>query len=139
MKVPQIDSGSNTDYIYMYYNNASASAGLDPPNTYENNIEVAYHLNEDPSTTCDGTDEVCDSTTRNNYHMNALGTAAWTSSDSVNGAIGKAIDFDGVDQGMEHNNDHSNLPGGNNAFTVEGWFRTTQTGDTNRRAMISCR
>ena len=40
VRVPQIDAESNTDYIYMYYNNASASAGLDPPNTYESNIEV---------------------------------------------------------------------------------------------------
>jgi len=135
VRVPQIDAGSNTDYVYMYYNNASASAGMNENETYESNIELVAHLHEDPTSTCSGTDELCDSSS-NNYHMDSAGTG-WASGDSVNGVIGSAIDFNGTDQNFARTGTDgiSALPGGNNARTMEGWFRTTNN-DALSRAIL---
>jgi hypothetical protein len=123
VRVPQIDAGSNTDYIYMYYNNTSASAGMNEEETYESNIEAVYHLHEDPTSICSGTDEVCDSTS-NNIHLDDNGFM--DSDDLVDGVLGKAINFNGTDEGLLNSTiSISNLPGGNSSRTMEAWFRTT--------------
>lgn len=46
VKVPQIDSGSATDYIWMYYNNPSASDGQNVSGTWNSNYKLVWHLKE---------------------------------------------------------------------------------------------
>ncbi|HZM64196.1 MAG TPA: DUF2341 domain-containing protein, partial [Candidatus Saccharimonadales bacterium] len=46
VKVPQIDAGSTTDYIWMYYGNGSASDGQDATNVWDSDYKVVQHLEE---------------------------------------------------------------------------------------------
>lgn len=39
VKVPQINASSNTDYMYMYYNNASATAGATGTATWDSSYQ----------------------------------------------------------------------------------------------------
>lgn len=99
VRVPQIDSGSTTDYIWIYYNNPSASDGQDAANVWDADTSAVWHLKENPTPTsspngCDGvTKEICDSTGNNN-DGDSVGTM--TSADQVSGKIDGSIDLDGV-------------------------------------------
>src|SRR3989304_2854394 len=44
VKVPQIDGASTTDHIWMFYGNASAVDGQNPPAVWSNGFESVYHL-----------------------------------------------------------------------------------------------
>jgi hypothetical protein len=46
VKVPKIDAGSTTDYIWMYYGNASASDGSDPTNAWDSSFQGVWHLKD---------------------------------------------------------------------------------------------
>jgi murein DD-endopeptidase MepM/ murein hydrolase activator NlpD len=50
VRVPQINSGSTTDYIMMYYNNASATSGQDATTVWSNSYNTVWHLEESGST-----------------------------------------------------------------------------------------
>lgn len=122
VNVPQIDLGSASDYVWVYYNNSAASAGVNASGTWNTNYKAVYHMKEDPSATCSGADAVCDSTS------NAINTymgGSMTSSDHVNGQVGYAIDFDGVNDLVQNSTNITALPSGNSARSMEGWFRTT--------------
>ncbi len=47
VKVPQINSGVNTDYIWMYYNNPGETDAQDAANVWSNGYAGAWHLDED--------------------------------------------------------------------------------------------
>jgi len=44
VNVPQIDSGSNTDYIWMYYGNSSATDGQNVHATWNSGYAAVYHI-----------------------------------------------------------------------------------------------
>jgi Domain of unknown function (DUF2341) len=46
VKVPQIDASSNTDYIYMYYNNNAASDAQDAAGVWSNGYSAVYHFGQ---------------------------------------------------------------------------------------------
>ncbi len=66
VKVPQIDGGSNADYIWMYYNHSSVADGQNAADVWSNGYEAVYHLNDDfldstsnaRNATNDGSDDV---------------------------------------------------------------------------------
>lgn len=76
VKVPQINASSTTDYIWMYYDNASASDGQDEGNVWNSNFAAVYHQEETTGTT------LFDSTLNDN-------NAAKVSSTSPNPGTGK--------------------------------------------------
>ena len=119
VKIPLVDT-TGTDFITMYYGNATASAGQDPAAVWSGNGYTAvYHLSEATGTTA------VDSTANRFSGAPMNGVLAGT------GQIGGAQRFDGV-------NDYINL-GTNHAFansvsqvTLSAWINpTTVTGTEN--------
>ena len=51
VKVPQLDAGSSTDYLWMYYDNASIGDGQDAANVWDSNYRAVWHSQETGTTT----------------------------------------------------------------------------------------
>ena len=51
VKVPQVDAGSPSDYLWMYYDNASIGDGQDTTNVWESNYKAVWHSQETGTTT----------------------------------------------------------------------------------------
>lgn len=117
VKVPQIDSGSTTDYIWMYYNNTSASDGQDPTNVWDSDYKGVWHMHQDPSTTCTGTKEECDSTS-NNVDADAINMGA--SNLGSSGQINGYLNFNGADENLDAG---TTMASQNGTFTAEAWIR----------------
>ncbi len=62
VQVPQIDGGSNTDFIYMYYGNTGSSSGEDADAVWDSNYVGVYHFSEASSTIYDSTSYANNST-----------------------------------------------------------------------------
>lgn len=88
VRVPQIDSGSTTDYIWMYYDNASASDGQDAAGVWDSDYKGVWHLSDNSGT------GITESTSNSND-----GTKLSATEPSVNTSskIGNGQTFDGVD------------------------------------------
>ncbi len=116
VEVPQINASSNTDYMYMYYNNAAASAGANPTGVWSSSYQAVHHLGEDPSTSAP---QFQDSTSNNRD-----GTAAgsMTAGNSVTGQVGSGLDFNGVLTTGNNVDLGLNFPGNLADGTVEMWF-----------------
>jgi len=83
VRVPEIDTG-DSDYIYIYYGNASAESGQNPSGTWGSDYSAVYHLKEQSGSTVD------DST------ANAKdGSASVGATVSAAGKIGNARSFAG--------------------------------------------
>ncbi|UCG69788.1 MAG: hypothetical protein JSV09_01845, partial [Thermoplasmata archaeon] len=55
VNVPHIDANSDTDFIWMYYDNPDAIPALDESGTYDNNYMMVQHLQETSGTQYDST------------------------------------------------------------------------------------
>ena len=55
VSVPQINSGSTTDFIYVYYNNTSATDAQSPVDVWDDNFKGVWHLGETSGTRNDST------------------------------------------------------------------------------------
>ncbi|MDX1430163.1 MAG: DUF2341 domain-containing protein, partial [Rhodothermales bacterium] len=97
VKVPRIDAGSNTDYIWMYYNNTGASDGQNALGVWSDNYEGVWHLGESGS---GAAGEFVDSS-GTNHGTGGGGSAAATPTQDSGGVIGDAQLFDGVDDYIE--------------------------------------
>ncbi len=62
VKVPQIDSSSNTDFIYMYYDNSGANDAQEAINVWDGNYTNVYHFAETTENYLDSTNNNKDST-----------------------------------------------------------------------------
>lgn len=92
VKVPQIDSGSTTDFIWMYYNNTGASDGQDAVNTWEGNYKGVWHLKENPA---GGAPQMQDSTGSN---LDGTSNGSMASTDQKLGYINGSLNFNGTSQ-----------------------------------------
>jgi len=93
VKVPQIDGGSNSDHIWMYYGNPIASDSQVPENVWDASYRGVWHLGE----AGDGSPaEYIDSTSNNNHGQGGGGNADQLPTQDT-GAIGYGQDF-GVGQ-----------------------------------------
>jgi biopolymer transport protein ExbB len=72
VKVPRIDGGSATDYIYMFYGNAGAADGQDPPNVWDSGFRQVLHLPESAGTHQDSTADNRDGTPNGTVGMAAV-------------------------------------------------------------------
>lgn len=82
VKIPQIDASSNSDYIYMYYGNASAVNAQSTINVWNSNFLGVWHLKENPTT------QVNDSTFRG---ISLANKGSLTSANQISGFIDGAL------------------------------------------------
>ena len=79
VKVPQIDAGSATDFIYMYFGNPTAADGQSAAAVWDTDFKMVHHLEETSG-------QHQDSTTNNNDSVVVSVTAQGTAAGRVNGA-----------------------------------------------------
>ena len=120
VKIPTLSASADT-VIYIYFGNAAAADQQDKTNVWDSNYKGVWHLKEDPSITCSGTKEYCDSTSNGN-NGDAINMEA---GDQITGQIGGSINIDGVNEYVNINNTVGNW--GTGDFTVSVWFRTSVT------------
>ena len=113
VKVPQIDANSSTDYIHMYYGNASVGDGQNAAAVWSD-YSAVYHLNEDPG--AGGTLADAGGT----YDATNVG-----STDAV-GYIGNAQEFDGSSQYIDLGSDRDWINNATGA-TLSLWMNTDTT------------
>ena len=121
-KCPILYADTNTD-LYLYYDKDAAdndtyvgeTGSLAATNVWDNNFVAVYHMVQDPST---GAECVLDSTLNNNHGTPA---GSMTTEDLIDGKIGKAIDFDGIDDKITFGS--TNRP--TNSFTISAIVRSS--------------
>ncbi len=130
VKVPRILHDQPTDLL-LYYDNTQEdntyigdTSSWPAQQVWNSNFIAVYHMSQDPSA---GGACILDSTSNEN-HGTPYGSM--TSDDLVDGVIGKALDFDGVD-------DYINI-GGNTSFditsvTLESMVKTATVWDKNNQ------
>ena len=114
VKVPQIDASSTTDYIWMYYCNATAADGQNPTAVWSNGYVGVWHLN-DPS------NSTRQDSTANNNDLTDLNTVA-----AAAGKIGDAAQFVAANSEGLYRTDATQTgldPTGNLTFSV--WANPT--------------
>jgi len=114
VKVPQIDASSNTDYIYMYYGNATVADGQDPGAVWSNGYVGVWHLKE------------ASNSTRNDSTCNANNVTDTTAVAAVTGKIGDAADFVPTDYLTRSDAAATGLEMGTQ-FTLEAWAKSNST------------
>ena len=123
VKIPFVSSSSNTDF-YIYYGNPFASDGADPTNVWDSYFKGVWHLKDYTAS------QVNDSTTNAN---NGTKKAA-NEPNEIDGKIGKAQNFDGVD-------DYVSVPDSSSLritsqLTVEAWVYPKNPGATDKNKVI---
>ncbi len=113
VKIPQIEASSNTDFIWMYYGNASASDGQDAQNVWDVNHVGVWHLNEG------GTGTRFDSTS---YGNNGT-TGGYDGNEAITGKISGADNLDGINEYINVGSSASLDLG--TSFTVSAWIKAT--------------
>ncbi|MEZ4752022.1 MAG: DUF2341 domain-containing protein [Bdellovibrionota bacterium] len=121
VKVPQIDSSSSTDYIWMYYGNGAAADGQNQASAWGNNYQAVLHMED---------------TTPND----TLGVNNGTGNGSVSATTGK------ISNGLSFTGalltdyisipDNASLNFATNA-TIELWFRLTSTFDSSSTTTLN--
>jgi len=111
VEVPQIDGGSSTDYIWLYYGNSTAVDAQDEAGTYDANFMAVWHLEE----TTGGAGAITDSTSNNN-----VGTDYGSPTFNASGQIDSAIDFDGTNDYIDFSNQPS--VANESQITFECWL-----------------
>lgn len=117
VKVPQIDSGSTTDYVWMYYNNTGASDGQDATNTWDTNYKGVWHLKENPA---GGAPQMLDSTSGN---FDGTSNGSMASSDQKLGMINGSLNFNGSSQYVDIG--HQSTLYSATASTTSCWMKAT--------------
>ncbi len=117
-KAPSLSSTTNSTF-YLYYGNSAATGyasttQFGAQNVWSNGYEAVYHLETSPANT------MLDST-RFNRSLSQQG--GMDASDSVAGAIGNAVDFDGVNDYLR--NTTFSWPNASNTVTVTAWNNVT--------------
>ena len=107
VKVPQIDAGSTSDHIWMYYNNASAADNQNSAGVWTNGYSAVWHLDETSGNT------ISDSTSNGNDGTKRSMTEP---SPVTTGMIGGAQHFDGLDDFVTNNTLVSTQ-----SLTMEAW------------------
>jgi len=113
VRIDSLLTAGKTISIY-YDNNTAIESGENPTDVWDSYYNGVWHLREDPS----GSAPQMKDSTSNNIDLSSIG--GMDSSDSVEGKIGKALDFDGSDDAVEKSTvDFGALT----AFSVSGWIK----------------
>lgn len=110
------DTGSNTDFVYVYYGNAGAAADWDKEGTYNTGYKAVWHLDESTGHYLDATANGNDS------------TAEQVTSQTATGRINGCPEFDGAHNYIEVPD--SDSLSALSALTIKALFkRDENTGD----------
>jgi hypothetical protein len=90
VSIPRLSTSVDT-IIHMYYGNLTMESRENPIGVWDENYEFVLHMNQDPSSS-----DILDSTS-NGFDFVVEPLGSMTSDDLVDGQIGKALAFDGVD------------------------------------------
>jgi hypothetical protein len=117
VKVPAIDDIADTD-IYLYYGNATASAGVDPTNVWDANFKAVWHLK-------DITTSTIEDSTASNYDGTKKGADEPV---EATGIVGKGQTFDGSDDNILVTTMGDFGTGLDTTyFYFSGWFKSSNT------------
>ena len=120
VQVLQVDGSSQSDFMWMYYGNVSASDDQSVSGTWDDNFVMVQHLEEDPSTA--GAGGIIDSSKENN---NGTDYGTMDASDRVNGKIGPAFSFDGTDDYVTFGQPVTlDFDPDTDVYTMEAWVKT---------------
>jgi hypothetical protein len=115
VRVPRIDAGSTTDFVYMYYGNPAAADGQNVAAVWDTEFKMVHHLKETSG-------QHQDSTTSNNDSVVVNVTAQGTATGRVNGA-------DTFVAASAHNVDVADAAtldaAAGESLTVEAWVRSS--------------
>ena len=114
-------SSSSDTTIWLYYGNNTISSLADPGGIWNFNYEAVWHMNNNPSTS-----NILDSTSNNN-DLTAYGM---TSDQRIQGQVGSAITFDGLNDFLNG----SGLTGPRNDWTIDFWFKLDDGHDSESNA-----
>ncbi|HLP43105.1 MAG TPA: DUF2341 domain-containing protein, partial [Fibrobacteria bacterium] len=115
VKVPQVDGGSNLDYVNMYWGNASASAASSGSGVFSN-YKVVWHLGESPGGSAP---QFTDASGNANHGTAQAGAAG----DSLTSAIGRGFKLDGSSKYVTSAVSFADPT----TVTAGGWFKTITT------------
>lgn len=118
VSVPTVSAVTNTN-LYVYYGASDAPDRQDPDQVWSN-AEAIWHLNRDPSGAAPQLD---DASARS---RDGLSAGSMDSADLVNGLIGQAIDFDGIDDRLSA----EPFALDNNALTISAWVNLDSVAGT---------
>ena len=119
VNVTEVYSGSDTVFN-MYYNNSGASDGQDVTGTWNSNYEAVYHMSDDTTST------TLDSTSNNNDGTKTGANAP----NEVNGKVGNAQDFDGINDIITIANEANfdTIMDGQHTITISFWANKPSSG-----------
>ena len=122
VRVAQLDAGSTTDFIHIYYDNPNAGDNQNAAGVWDSDYAAVYHLNE----------AVTDEAT-SGIHNDSAGSNDGAQDGNSPGAavIGDGQDFDGVDDKITLGG--SGLIGTSNAATFSGWIKHNSLTNTVER------
>ena len=117
VQVPQIDAGSTTDFIYVYYGNAGAteSSYHSPTQVWDSNFVMVQHLEETSGTVYDSTSHDNDGAPNGGVTQDAAGK------------IAGGDDFDGSDDYISIS-DADSLDFGTSSFSYMFWLYSRDKG-----------
>jgi len=110
VNVPRIDGSSNSDFIWMYYDNGSAGPAQDADGVWNTSYQGVWHMHQDPSGT------VTDSSGNG---LDLAFSIGMDSGDLVDGTVGKGAEFDSDPNYLHTNGNTVSLT----SFTLEAWVR----------------
>ena len=117
VKIPSISSSEDTIF-YIYYRTEDTADGADPTNVWDSNFKGVWHMKDLTTSTIE------DSTSNNNDGTKK----AINEPVEVDGQIAKAQSFDGSN---DYISTSWNQLTGNAARSIEVWFKTGSTSDSN--------
>jgi hypothetical protein len=101
VKVPRIDGGSNSDFIWMYYGNGSVSDSQDMEGVWDDNYMVVWHMHDQP---LGGADDISDSSGNLVLPDTGTGTSqGMVSGNRTAGTVGYGLSFSGSNQAIVPN------------------------------------
>ena len=122
VKPEQIDASSDTDHIYVYYNNPDAADGQNASAVWSNGYEAVYHLGESGETYANSAGP-----------MNGGNNSGTTSGAGV---IGTGRVFDGLGKYIKLNNGNPvTMAQGATGVTLTAWVHPLDLGP--RQALVS--
>ncbi len=116
VNIPNIDAGSTTDYIHLYYGNTHAAPSLyeSPTQVWNSHYRGIWHFNEITGLIHDSTG--------NNHVGNPQGGPTYGAMGKINGGIS----LDGIDDQVEYGPILNNT-GAGQTLTMEAWFQLDNT------------
>jgi hypothetical protein len=115
VRIPKINGGSNSDYIWLYFGNSDAASGENPSAVWDTNYVGIWHIN-------------ATYTDSSQYSNHGTGNAVGNVADPANPIpIAAAGSFDGISSHIEIADSSSLDISG--SLTLEAWIRKNSNGD----------